>query len=86
MKPMFSAPMRLETGTRTSSKNSSAVSEARSTSLSSLRETLTPGVSSGTMMSDLFLCGPPSCEVLHSRQIQSPCTPLVIHIFEPLIT
>jgi hypothetical protein len=46
---------------------------------------LMPGASIGTMISDLFLCGRPS-EVLASRQHQSACMPLVIHILVPLMT
>jgi hypothetical protein len=38
------------------------------------------------MISDLLRWGPPSAEVLASRQHQSACMPLVIHILLPLIT
>ncbi|SKY55951.1 Uncharacterised protein [Mycobacteroides abscessus subsp. abscessus] len=44
-KPLFSAPTRLATGTRTSTKANSAVSELRQPILSSLRVTVKPGVS-----------------------------------------
>ncbi len=40
---------------------------------------------SGTITRLLFLCAGPSL-VLASRQIQSACMPLVIHIFSPLMT
>jgi len=43
-KPWPSSPMRLATGTRHSSNTSSAVSEARMPSLSSVFDTLKPGV------------------------------------------
>jgi hypothetical protein len=44
-----------------------------------------PGASIGTTIRLLFRCGGPS-EVLASRQHQSACSPLVIHIFVPSIT
>ena len=44
-----------------------------------------PGASIGTMISDLFCAAGPSL-VLASRQHQSACMPLVIHILEPLMT
>src|ERR1700693_3025161 len=47
-KPLFSAPMRLATGTRTSVYDNSAVSDERQPILSSLRLTANPGVPAGT--------------------------------------
>ena len=44
-----------------------------------------PGASIGTTIRLLFLCAGPSL-VLASRQHQSACMPLVIHILVPLIT
>ena len=67
------------------SKTIIAVSDARIPSLSSLVLRSTPLASSGTMMSDLFWCTLPS-EVLTSMHAQSDWVPLVIHIFEPLMT
>ncbi len=81
---MPSAPIRLRCGTRTSSKKSCAVSDERMPILR-IFCLLMPGASIGTTMSDLLRCGAPS-EVLASRQHQSALRPLVIHIFEPLIT
>ena len=43
-KPVSSSPIRLATGTRTSTKDNSAVSEQCQPSLSSLRPTVNPGV------------------------------------------
>jgi len=51
----------------------------------SLRATSTPRVFIGTQISDLLRWAEPS-EVLASRQIQSACVPLVVHILPPLIT
>ena len=80
---MPSWPMTLRRGTRTLSKNSWAVS-LESMPIFSIFWRVMPGLFIGTMMSDLFLCAAPS-EVLASRQHQSACMPLVIHIFEPLM-
>ena len=44
-----------------------------------------PLASIGTMISDLLLCTGPS-DVLASRQHQSACMALVIHILLPLMT
>jgi hypothetical protein len=76
--------MRLRWGTRTLSKNSCAVS-LECMPIFSIFWRVMPGASIGTMMSDLFLCTGPSL-VLASRQHQSACMPLVIHILEPLMT
>lgn len=43
-KPVFSSPIRFATGTRTSTKESSAVSEQCQPSFSSRRPTVNPGV------------------------------------------
>src|ERR1700754_803007 len=81
---MPSWPIRLRTGTLTSSKKICAVSELRMPSLSSFFTTCTPLVFIGTQISDLFLCAGPS-PVLASRHIQSACVPLVVHILPPSI-
>ena len=47
--------------------------------------TETPRVFIGTQINDLFLCTAPS-PVLASRQHQSACVPLVVHILPPLMT
>jgi len=72
-------------GTRTLSKKICAVSEERIPILSSLRATWTPLLFIGTQISDLLRCFGPSL-VFASRQIQSACVPLVIHILPPLMT
>ena len=77
--------MRLRFGTRTLSKKICAVSDERMPILSSLRATCTPLLFIGTQISDLLRWTWPSL-VLASRQIQSACTPLVIHILPPLMT
>ena len=56
-----------------------------SPSLSILLFTVTPGVSMGTQMRDLFRWDGPSL-VVARRQIQSASAPFVIHILLPLIT
>ena len=81
---MPSWPMTLRRGTRTLSKNSCAVS-LECMPIFSIFWRVMPGASIGTMISDLFLCAAPSL-VLASRQHQSACMPLVIHILEPLMT
>ena len=81
---MPSWPIRLRRGTRTLSKNSSAVS-LESMPILWIFWRVMPAASMGTMISDLFLCAGPSL-VLASRQHQSAFIPLVIHILEPLIT
>src|SRR6185436_14669583 len=82
---MPSWPIRLRTGTFTSSKKIWAVSDERMPSLSSFFTTCTPLVFIGTTISDLFLCTGPSL-VLARRHIQSAWVPLVVHILPPLIT
>ena len=52
-KPRPTSPMVLATGTRTSLKESSAVSLDHMPSFSSLRETATPSSAVGTTMSDM---------------------------------
>ena len=81
---MPSWPMRLRLGTRTLSKNNWAVS-LESMPILRIFWRVMPGASIGTMIKDLFLCGEAS-DVLTNRQHQSAFMPLVIHIFEPLIT
>ena len=57
---MFSAPTRLAAGTRTSTKDSSAVSEQRQPIFSSLRVTVNPGVPFSTTSSETPAApGPP---------------------------
>ena len=84
MKPMPSWPIRLRCGTRTSSKKSWPVSELFMPIFLILC-LLMPGASIGTMIRLLFLCGGASL-VLASRQHQSACSELVIHILLPSIT
>ena len=76
--------MRWRRGTRTSSKNSCAVSLLFMPILWIFCLVM-PGASIGTTIRLLFLCGGPSL-VLASRQHQSAFRPLVIHILLPLIT
>ena len=52
-KPPFSAPIRFSAGTRQSSKNSSAVSDAHQPIFLSLRPTVKPGVSFSTSSSEM---------------------------------
>ena len=85
MKPMPSWPIRLRRGTRTSSKNTWAVSELRMPSLLSGLSTVMPPASLGTTIRDLLTWGL-SSEVLASRQKKSALGELVIHILVPLIT
>ena len=77
--------MVLATGTRTSVKDSSAVSLDHMPSFSSLRDTATPGMSVGTTMSDMPR-EPGSSEVRASRQSQSACVPFVMYSLAPLMT
>ena len=49
MKPIPSGPIRFSSGTRTSSKNSSAVSDSSWPTLSSLRPRVKPAMPSSTM-------------------------------------
>ena len=71
-------------GTRTSSNVRIVVSE-ECIPILEIADLDIPGVSMGTMISDLFLCAGPSL-VLARRQDQSDCRPLVIQILVPLIT
>ncbi len=80
------SPIVFATGTRTSVKESSAVSLDHMPSFSSLRETATPGMSVGTTISDMPRAPSTSSEVRASRQSQSAWAPLVMNIFEPLMT
>ncbi len=81
---MPSWPIRWRCGTRTLSKNSCAVSD-ESMPILRIFCLVMPGASIGTTIRLLLRCGEPS-EVLASRQHQSAFRPLVIHIFEPLMT
>ncbi len=72
----------LATGTRTSSKTSSAVSDPRMPSLSSLRLTENPAASVG-MMIWLTPREPPSSEVRTSAHSQSAWVPLVMYSLAP---
>ena len=69
--------MVLATGTRISSNDSSAVSEARLPSLFSFRLTRKPGTSVGTRIC-VIPRYPPSSDVRASRQTQSAWVPLVM--------
>ncbi len=84
-KPRSISPMVLLTGTRASSKTSSAVSEERLPSLSSVRETRTPGVAVSTTICDIPWW-PPASQVRASKHSQSACVPLVMYILLPLMT
>ena len=85
VKPMPRWPTTLRFGTRTSSKKSCAVSDEFMPILWIFCLVM-PGLSIGTMISDFALWGAASASVLTSRQHQSALSPLVIHIFWPLIT
>ena len=80
-KPMPSWPITWRCGTRTPSKNSMAVSDESIPTLWIFCFVM-PGRFIGTMIRLLFLCTGPSL-VLASRQHQSACRPLVIHILLP---
>lgn len=54
-------------------------------SLAKRGATVMPGRSMGTQMRDLFSWMAPS-PVFASKQIQSACVPLVVHILPPLMT
>ena len=85
MKPCPSSPIRLVSGTRTLSYTNSAVSLDQLPIFSSFLLTEKPGVSVGTMISDMPLNDFPGV-VRTSRQTQSACTPLVMNSLLPLIT
>ncbi len=74
-----------DTGTRTSTKFSSAVSLDRIPSLSSFRLIENPSTSVGTTICEIPR-EPPSSEVRARRHSQSAWRPLVMKVFEPLIT
>ncbi|MNJ53934.1 hypothetical protein D3C77_493530 [compost metagenome] len=85
MKPLFSSPSRLPTGTRTSSKNSSAVSAAAWPTFSSLRPRRKPGRSHSTMIR-LHPLAPAPGSVLHTTTTMSQDRPLLMKVLLPLIT
>jgi hypothetical protein len=86
LKPAPAGPSRSESGTTTSSKVMPRVSEQRWPMLISLRPTVIPGVSRGTMNPVKALPAGALSSVLASTKYQLANPPLVIHIFDPLIT
>jgi hypothetical protein len=85
-------PIRLSTGTRTLSKNSSLVSCDFRPTLSSLRPRRKPGVelrspsaSVSTTISDVPLA-PSALSVLQTTMMRFAFWPLVMNVLEPLIT
>jgi len=88
LKPLFSSPSRSSTGTSTSSKESSAVSEARRPSLSSLRPTEYPGDCASTANKEMPKRRSSSFAglVRAATIIRSACTPPVMKVFAPLST
>src|ERR1035437_3116141 len=85
MKPLFSSPKRFVAGTRTSSKNSSAVSAAFCPIFSSLRPFLNPARSASTRNTDTPLA-PAAGSVLATTTTRSQLRPLLMKVLLPLIT
>ena len=73
VKPSPSAPRRFSTGTRTSSKFSSAVGEPRIPILCSTRATAKPGVSVSTMKA-LIPLRPPASGSVRAKAIRTLAT------------
>ena len=84
-KPRPSSPRRASDGTRTSSSTSSAVSDERIPSLSSLRDTSNPGRSVSTRNREKPSCPAPRSVRVTSRQ-KSARTPFVMKVLRPLMT
>ncbi len=82
--PSFSAPTRLATGTRTSSRNTSA----NSVDPASVRSgrTVTPGASIGMASQEIPRCLGASGSVRTSSSHQSATSACEVQIFEPVIT
>ena len=81
---MFSSPTRLAAGTRTSTYDSSAVSEQCQPILRSDRSTVNPGVPASTTSSETPAWpGPP---VRTAVVTKSARTPLVMNVLAPLTT
>src|SRR5512141_2977408 len=85
LNPSPSAPSLLASGTRTSSKRTSEVSEARCPILSSFFPVETPGVSRGTTKADKPLC-PLDRSVEAKTVYWEACAPFVMKHFRPLST
>ncbi|MNY12672.1 hypothetical protein D3C86_1457670 [compost metagenome] len=85
MKPRPSSPRRLPTGTRTLSKNSSAVSWACWPTFSSLRPCLKPARPVSTAIR-LMPLAPAAGSVLHTTITRSAVRPLLMKVLLPLIT
>ena len=84
-KPPPSLPTRLAAGTRTSSKNSSAVSCALMPTLSRLRPRSKPGMPRSTASSEKP-CAPLSGSVRATTSTRSALMPLVMNVLDPLST
>ena len=82
---MFSSPSRFSTGTRTSSKNSSEVSCACRPIFSRLRPLVKPGVPASTQIRMMPL-RPAAGSVLAQTITRSASWPLLMKVFEPLMT
>src|SRR6266540_2499340 len=86
-KPCPSAsPSRLPAGTRTSSKNSSAVSWPLSPILSSTRPRRNPGRSRVSTTTSDTPCAPRLGSVLAATMTRSAWAPLVMNVFDPVTT
>src|SRR3546814_6374606 len=87
MKPCPSSPRQLVIGTRTSLKNSSDVSASSCPILSRLRPRWKPSRSASTSTIDTpFHAGSTSVSVLTQTRIRSAFWPLVMKVFDPLMT
>src|SRR5664279_1362419 len=85
MKPWPSSPTRLAVGTRTLSKNSSAVSCAFRPILSRLRPRSKPSAPRSTAISEKPMA-PASGSVLHTTRTKSALMPFVMKVLDPLMT
>jgi len=85
LNPRPSSPSRFAAGTRQSSNTSSAVSEARMPSLSSVFETVKPGVPFSTMKAEMPRCRF-SRSVWQNTSANCASRPLVMKSFVPLTT
>jgi hypothetical protein len=83
-KPPCSAPIRLRAGTRQSANDSSAVSEQSQPILSSLRDTVKPGVS--LSMTSRLMPDAPGPPVRTAVVTKSARVPEVMNILAPLTT
>ena len=86
-KPVFSGPTRWLVGTRTSVKDSSAVSDERQPILSSLRDTSKPGMPRSITMREIPLAprssGPPVRTAVVTKSARHP---EVMKVLDPLTT